>query len=68
VERKLSFWNFGVWGFGSPEGERSGHSRGENPKLEVTTEDYRHFGNRDFDIPVDKNSGSSHENSRSCEA
>jgi hypothetical protein len=28
---------------------------------------FRHFGNRDFSIPVDKNSGTSHENSRNCE-
>jgi hypothetical protein len=37
---KLSFWNFGVWGFRSLEGERSGHSRGENPKSEVATKDF----------------------------
>jgi hypothetical protein len=45
VRRSLSFRNFGVRGFRSLEGERSGHSRGENPKSEVTTKDFGISGN-----------------------
>jgi hypothetical protein len=32
VETSISFQNFEDWGFRSLEGERSGHSRGENLK------------------------------------
>jgi hypothetical protein len=38
--RKFKFWDFGFWGFRSLEGRRSGLSRGENPKSEVTTKDF----------------------------